>query len=140
MGEFQFDLDEVYVPQVTFKGKRQRSVNAKTTGVPYPRWLDGEFFRGPMPLPWFGRASALGGKALPTALAVWFEAGRRGRLDNLKMTGKLVARLGVSPSSKSRALKALQEAGLIHVERRGRKNPLVTILGVEAGSREDPAG
>lgn len=87
---------------------------------------------GPLPLSWFSRASMIheGKGILATALAIWFEAGRRRRRDRLKLTGAMVNRLGITPSSKCRALADLEAAGLIRVERHGRKNPLVTILEV----------
>ena len=77
-----------------------------------------------------------GGKAiLATASAIWFESGRRKQSDGLKLTAAIMKRFGVNPSAKSRSLAALELAGLIRVERRGRKNPLVMILQLNNAAR-----
>jgi len=82
---------------------------------------------------WLGRACALPGKALAVALAIWFLSGlRRGEKVGLKLTGEILKRFDVSDRwKKSRALTALREAGLIEVEQRPGKNPLVTIVEVK---------
>jgi DNA-binding MarR family transcriptional regulator len=49
----------------------------------------------------------------------------------LKLTTAIMKRFEVTPSGKSRALDELEAAGLIRVECRPRKNPLVTIVEVE---------
>jgi DNA-binding transcriptional ArsR family regulator len=90
--------------------------------------MPGGFILGPLALGWWRRACRLPGKALAVALAVWFEAGRRGRPDDLKLTARIVSRFGVGPDAKSRALAALERAGLVAVVRVVRKNPRVTIL------------
>jgi hypothetical protein len=71
-------------------------------------------------------------------LAIWFLAGLRNRLGRLNLTTAILARFHVDRYAKSRALKALEGAGLIRVERRGKKNPLVTIL--EVGPAADANG
>jgi DNA-binding transcriptional ArsR family regulator len=93
-------------------------------------WVDGEFVLGPLPLSWWTSMSKLrSGRAVPlTALAIWFLAGLRGRFRGLKLTSEVCERFGVDPSDKSRALKALEAAGLIEVVRNERKNPVVTVL------------
>jgi len=94
----------------------------------------GEFLRGPIPLAWLSRACALPGHTVSVALAVWFLAGLRDRKTNLKLTTATVERFNIDRSLKTRALKALEGAGLIKVERNGRKNPIVTILDVAKAS------
>jgi DNA-binding transcriptional ArsR family regulator len=94
--------------------------------------VKGDFLRGPIPTAWLKRACDLpGGRAIAVALALWWLAGVRGRKDELRLTSKVLGRLGVADrSAKSRALLALEEAGLVSVRRRPRKNPLVSILEV----------
>jgi hypothetical protein len=101
----------------------------------------GKFLRGPIPLAWLGRACRLrGGKVVATALAIWFLAGLRRREWDLKLTSDTLTHFGVTDrAAKYRALKALEEAGLIQVERRPNKNPLVTILGAGKDAGANPA-
>jgi hypothetical protein len=95
----------------------------------------GSSFVDPSPLRWLGRACGLPGKALATALAVWFVAGLRNRREGLPLTAAVMNRFRVSRYAKSRALRALEAAGLIRVERRSRRNPLVTIVDGEQPGR-----
>jgi hypothetical protein len=46
---------------------------------------------------------------------------------NVKLTTARLEALGVSRRSKWRALNELSRAGLIHVEERGNKNPIVAV-------------
>ena len=95
--------------------------------------MDGEFIKGPLPLKWWGRAcqASAGRTTLATALSVWFQAGVSRSRRDLRLTNGMVKRFGVMPSGKGYALAALEAAGLLQVERRGRKSPLVTLR--EAG-------
>ncbi len=79
---------------------------------------------------WLGRACGLRGqKTLAVALASWFVAGLRSKKDHLRLTTDILARLGVTDRfTKYRALKTLEEAGLIQVDREQGRNPFVTIL------------
>ena len=95
-----------------------------------PRPKQGErFLRGPIPLPWLSRAARLPGKALHVAIAVYYLAGLK-RRRTVALSGKVSAELGVDRHSKYRALKWLEEAGLVRVKRHPGRNPLVTILEV----------
>jgi DNA-binding MarR family transcriptional regulator len=101
--------------------------------------VKGEFLGPRIPLSWLGPACKLGSKAVQTALAIWFLAGLRKRMNDLKLSGAIVERFHVSPSDKSKALKKLEGAGLIRVQRQPRKNPRVTILEVDEGGDTDAA-
>ena len=96
-----------------------------------PKHSPGEkFLKGPIPLDWLLIASKLPGRTFQVAIALWFLAGVKcNRTVNL--TSRLVKQFGVGRSVKARSLSALEDAGLITVERRRGKNPVVTIL--EAG-------
>src|SRR5262249_33456282 len=97
----------------------------------------GQFLRGPIPLAWLAAAAKLPGKApLAVALAIRFEAGRRGHDRAVKLTNPLAAQLGVSPKSKYPALNALPQAGLVAVRREPKKAPVITIL--ESGVPPQP--
>jgi hypothetical protein len=101
------------------KKPRQRSL---------PGHIDGKFLRGPIPLAWLSPACKLSGKVIAIALAIWFQAGLRNRSVDLKLTNQIIGRFHVDRHAKSRALKALENAGLIRVKRQRGKNPVVDIL------------
>jgi len=92
-----------------------------------------DFLRGPIPWCWICRASQLPGAALPVGLALWRMAFIKNNLA-VHLTSTGLEALGVKPDAKLRALKALEKAGLVMVERAHGKNPAVTILDE---SRED---
>ena len=83
-----------------------------------------------------------GQRVLAAALAVRFCSGLNGRQNDLKLTSAVLSPFGVEDrSAKTRALQALEGAGLIRVERHPGRNPLVTIVEVPgAGASGDLAG
>ena len=96
-----------------------------------PRAAKGELFlRGPIPVKWLSSAARLPGKALHAGIAIWLEAGLRNSavvpLSNI--SGQ---HFGLDRNSKYRALSWLEGAGLIRVERRLGRAPVVTILNQE---------
>jgi hypothetical protein len=93
-----------------------------------------------VPLTWLRKACALPGpKVLAVGLALWFLAGLRKRQHDLSLTSAALKRFGVEErSTKSRALAALEKAGLIRVVRQPGKNPRVTLLEVSDG--QDASG
>ncbi|MER3448119.1 MAG: hypothetical protein C4291_15430 [Candidatus Dadabacteria bacterium] len=117
------DLDQCRVPD-----KAGQLIKAKLTVMPKARKARTEFLKGPIPLPWLLRVMKIPSKApLAVALAIWFEAGRR-RSNEVKLTTAILNRFNVNRKAKYRALKMLEEAGLIRVYRKPRCNPVVTIL------------
>ena len=91
------------------------------------RKVHGEFLRGPVSMKWLGVAARLKGKALAVGIALWFKDGAT-RNSTIKTSPLLWKKLGIHRNSASRALKALEEAGLVIVEHRPGQTPLVTIL------------
>src|SRR5262249_11296474 len=81
-----------------------------------------------------------GQEVLAVALAIWFMAGLRGREENLPLTTKTVGLFSVKRPAKSRAVTTLEKAGLIKVDRRDRRNPLVTILVSDKAQRSLDGG
>ena len=85
------------------------------------------FIRGPIPLKWLTVAARLPGKSLHVGIALWLEAGLRKSavvpLSNV--TGRL---FGLDRNSKYRGLDWLEGVGLIAVERKLGRAPVVTIL------------
>ncbi len=112
-----------------------RESRQPTTKVPRsskpPRHRPGEWFlRGPIPWPWLETAARLPGKALAVALCLWREAGRGHR----RIVKLCVARagLGVSEQAARRALRSLEAAGLVAVERAPGRGLEVTLLDLSA--------
>jgi hypothetical protein len=117
-----------------------RKVAAKKNGTPTQskaRRINGEFVRGPLPLAWFTAAAKLPGKALAVALAIWFESGRRRCAPTIILTTAILDRFNVGRKAKYRALKHLQDARLIVVHKKPRRNPVVTILDFQDPDRGD---
>lgn len=96
-----------------------------------PKHKPGEWFlKGPIPLSWLSLAAALPGKALVVALELWLWAG----IKNRRAVSISLSNLRVSPdtsrSGASRGLAALQNAGLVSVQRRPGRRPDVTLVEV----------
>jgi hypothetical protein len=86
-----------------------------------------KFLKGPVPLPWLMTASKLPGKALAVGIALRFRQGLTGA-PTIALPSTLLSRFGVDRHAKRRALDALEQNGLIAVDRQPGKNPVVTIL------------
>lgn len=84
------------------------------------------FLRGPVPIWWLAVAAELPGKALAVGLALWY---RKGIIDaeTVRPSWKLWKMLGIGRHAARRGLANLEAAGLVTVERKVGKNPLVTI-------------
>lgn len=93
-----------------------------------PRHKPGEhFLKGPIPWRWLERAGELPGKALVVALVVWREAGcRNAATVPLNLSGLRVPR-----RTAQRALRTLELSGLVAVEHRNGRPPLVTLRDVQ---------
>jgi hypothetical protein len=105
-----------------------------------PRPATGQqYLGGPIPLCWLSKAAALPGKALHLGVALWYAAGRsKGKNPAVKLTSALATQFGVGArTTRSRALEALKRAGLVSVEDRVGRTPLVTILPTTHGGGHD---
>lgn len=80
-----------------------------------------------MNVSWVVQASRLGVKALLVGLALWHLKGLR-QADTFIVSNLMLRDWGVEPDAKTRALHKLEEAGLIRVERRGKRSPQITLL------------
>ena len=102
--------------------------------VPARTNLSQGFVKGPIPLPWLEIAARLPGKSIHAGIALWYVAGlTRSRLVPLSNIAGL--RFGLDRNAKYRALQWLEGAGLVAVERKLGRAPLVTIL--EPGGEHD---
>ena len=91
------------------------------------------FLKGPVPLPWLETAAKLPGKSLHAGIALWYAAGLL-RSASVPLSNIAGLRFGLDRNAKYRALGWLQGAGLIAVERKLGRAPVVTILHPEPPS------
>ena len=95
-----------------------------------PRHKQGQrFLKGPIPWAWLRGAARFPGKALHVAIALWFTAGLT-RRRVIQLSPSTLRMLGVERNAARRGLLALEKAGLVHVERRSCRSPIVTLLDV----------
>jgi hypothetical protein len=107
-----------------------------------------KFIAGPVDVSWVCQASRLGVKALLVGLALWHLKGMR-RDNGFLVSNMMLREWGIQPDAKGRALRALEKAGLIAIERRGKRSPRVALIveaactnaahGFEDGSSNDRA-
>jgi hypothetical protein len=89
--------------------------------------IQGKFIAGPVDVSWVCQAGHLGIKALLVGLALWHLKGLR-KADTFIVSNLMVQDWGIQPDAKSRALRALEKAGLIRIERCGKRSPRVTLV------------
>jgi hypothetical protein len=86
----------------------------------------GRFLKGPIPWAWITAAAALPGQTLLVGLCVWRLAGAT-KSHIVSFGNSDLNLLGIDRAAKSRALQALETAGLIAVARRRGRFPTVTL-------------
>jgi hypothetical protein len=86
----------------------------------------GWFLKGPIPGDWLVKASKTSATALRVGLVLWYLAGLT-KCHRVKPTWNTWRRFGLSPDAGRRGLVALEQAGLVNVERGPGRCPLVTI-------------
>jgi len=85
-----------------------------------------EYLRGPIPFDWLSAAARLPGKSLHVGIALWFMSGlQKSRVVPLPNLTSLW--FGLDRNAKYRALAWLERAGLVKVERKIGRTPIVTI-------------
>ena len=87
----------------------------------------GRFLKGPIPWSWITAAAALPGQALVVGLCVWRLAGAT-KSHTVCFGNFDLKPFGIDRAAKSRALHALEQAGLIKVVRKPSRFPKVTLL------------
>jgi hypothetical protein len=85
-----------------------------------------KFIKGPIPLEWISRANALPGKAGAVGVALWFLAGVQ-KSSSVKLTGEAAQIAGCARKAIYQALRSLEVAGLVTVQRRRGGRPSVEI-------------
>src|SRR5215471_4876608 len=84
--------------------------------------IQGKFIAGPIPVSWVCQAKRLGVTALLVGLALWHMKGLR-KSNTFIVSNLMLRDWEIQPDAKSRALRKLERAGLIRVERRGKRSP-----------------
>jgi hypothetical protein len=91
-----------------------------------PSPVQGKFIAGPIDVSWVCQAAQLGRTALLVGLALWHLRGLR-RTDSFIVSNLMLKDWGVQPDAKRRSLLKLECAGLITVQRQGKRSPQVTL-------------
>jgi hypothetical protein len=93
------------------------------------------FLGGPIPMSWVERAAALPGRAWQMACALWFQAlCSKPKCPTVQLERRTLTRFSLlAGPTRRRALNALERAGLIRVEYRAGRRPIVTILPAPSG-------
>jgi hypothetical protein len=115
------------VPPIDPARLRLTPVTRFATRRPPPRPRPGgHYLKGPIPLDWLSAAARLPGKSLHVGIALWFMGGlHKSRAVPLSNIASL--RFGLDRNSKYRALAWLEGAGLVTVERKLGRAPIVTL-------------
>ena len=85
------------------------------------------FVRGPIPFDWLRVALAFGGKAGNLSWAMWWLAGME-RTNPIKLTRRVLLDFGISPRAARRLLIDFERAGLVAVDRKRGRGPIVVLL------------
>ncbi len=120
-----FDPTDFQLPQEAM------GAAAKKAGTRRHGLVTGEpFIKGPIDVAWMAKARTLGVSALWVGLSLWHLKGLR-HSDSFIVSNRMMKKFGVEPDAKTRALRRLENAGLIAVERRVKRNPKITIRPVQ---------
>ena len=95
---------------------------------PQAKIVSGRFLKGPIPWSWITAAAALPSRALLVGLCLWRLVGAM-KSDTISFGNSDLRQLGIDRATKSRALRALERAGLIKVTHQPGRFPKVTLLG-----------
>ena len=102
-----------------------------------------EYIRGPLPLKWFQMASTISRTAGVVGLIIWRIAyqsklwghdSQRRASESLKVTNQTCKKWGVCGNSKNTALRLMEEAGLIRLDLKRGRFPVVQIIDAELGA------
>jgi len=96
-----------------------------------------QFIRGPLPLKWFQKASTISRSAAVVGLIIWgiayqkklwgYESQRR-TSGSIKVTNQTCMKWGICGNSKNIALRMMKEAGLIRLDTKRGRSPVVQII------------
>ncbi len=104
----------------------QFRISTPLSPIPQKR-RQGKFLKGPIPLDWLQVAGCLSGKALHVGVVLRYLSGVEGSSE-VKFSYSLAEKFGVKRHAAYRALKALEQRGLIKIRRGNGKSPRVQLL------------
>ncbi len=99
-----------------------------------------EYVRGPLPLKWFQRASTISRTAAVVGMIIWRDAyqkklwgygSQRRTSGHIKVTTQNCMKWGVCGNSKNTALRLMEEVGLIRLDTKRGRSPVVQIIDAE---------
>lgn len=105
---------------------RQRDAFVDAHEAPKAKTQAG-FIKGPLPLDWMQAAARMPGRTLQVALVLWYLAGLK-RSDTVRLSSEQLDAVGVSRDAKYDALQRLSAAGLVTVDQRPGRVPVVTLV------------
>ena len=101
-----------------------------------------EYVRGPLPLKWFQKASTISRTAGVVGMIIWRIAyqkklfghdGQRRTSGHIKVTNQTCMKWGMCGNSKNAALRLMEKAGLIRLDTKRGRSPIVQIIDNELG-------
>lgn len=105
----------------------QFSFNARTGQLEPKKLTSSPFIKGPLPLQWIIAANSLPGKAGAVGVAIWFLVGVK-CTRTVKLTRQVEQIAACNRKAVYTAIKNLEQAGLLSVERRQGARPTVTVI------------
>lgn len=123
-----FDVEQFKLSPNSSVGRAQR---------PAQRRSRGPFLRGPIPWSWLVAAGQLKGHALQVGLVLWFEAGCRSSR-TVRLRHSLAAQFGCHRDTVLRAVRELERAGLVNVQRKPGRSLQVTLLDAPSSASPTP--
>lgn len=87
------------------------------------------FIKGPIPVPWMAKAFSLTPSAEKCAVALCYQRGLY-RKDEFKIEPARFRELGIDETARRRGLNELERAGLISLQKRASKTPVVKLIGL----------
>ncbi len=96
-----------------------------------------QFIRGPLPLKWFQKASTISRTAGVVGMIIWMityqkklfgHDGQRRTSGSIKVTNQTCIKWGICGNSKNIALRMMEEAGLIRLDTKRGRSPVVQII------------
>jgi DNA-binding transcriptional ArsR family regulator len=107
----------------------ERLIDSQLQVFRVPR-INGPFVRGPLPLSWISKAARLPGKSLNAGLACWYLMFLK-KSYQFKLSNIVANEFGLNKDSKLRALKCLEEAGLIRCTRMQGRSVVIEMLNTD---------
>ena len=95
------------------------------------RRINGKFLRGPVSKKWLNNAAqACTGSEFKVGITLWYLAGLNNN-HTVRLSTKVLREFALSRQTGWRALESLEREGLVVVDRRLGRQPIVTILNID---------